>query len=272
VGGSLQRRISDVAAQRLRKIARRQAAVTGVSSYPNLDEAPLETAPEERRELRRRAEAPADVLPDPVREEVAGLRDALASPAPGTGEIEALGRALEQSAPLAAVTEVLAERGEVVRAERLATWRDAEPFEELRDRAERWRDEHGREPEVFVAAVGQLARLKPRIDFTANLLAAGGLRARVPETCFADAGEAVEAFADSGVPLAALVAADDDYPDLVPALAPALRRQGARAVLLAGRPGDREQAFREAGVDEFAFLGCDALEVLHRLLGRLEVS
>ena len=38
--------------------------------------------------------------------------------------------------------------------------------------------------------------------------------------------------------------------------------QGARRVVLAGRPGDRLEAYQRAGVDDFVYLGCDAVAAL----------
>jgi methylmalonyl-CoA mutase len=230
--GSIQRRIGEAAERRRTEIARRRMPLTGISSYPNLEEEPLSRAATDRQALRRAAAEGA--LAKAVREHASGRSGTSVEP--------------------------------------LAPWREAEPFEDLRDRADRLREARGEEPAVFVAAVGGLARVKPRIDFTANLLAAGGLRAVVRDTCFDGAAGALRAFGQSNEVLAAIVAEDDDYPELVAELAPGLYERGARAVLLAGRPGDREAAFREAGVDEFVYLGCDARAVLDRLLGRLEVS
>ncbi len=41
---------------------------------------------------------------------------------------------------------------------------------------------------------------------------------------------------------------------------------GARSIVLAGHPGDNEQAWRAAGVDRFIFMKCDVLETLRELL------
>jgi methylmalonyl-CoA mutase len=36
--------------------------------------------------------------------------------------------------------------------------------------------------------------------------------------------------------------------------------------VLAGRPGDRLEAYQRAGVDDFVYLGCDAVAVLDATL------
>jgi methylmalonyl-CoA mutase len=43
-------------------------------------------------------------------------------------------------------------------------------------------------------------------------------------------------------------------------------------VLYAGRPGEREAALREAGVEQFVFAGMDAVEALERLHASLGVG
>jgi methylmalonyl-CoA mutase len=46
------------------------------------------------------------------------------------------------------------------------------------------------------------------------------------------------------------------------ATATALKEAGARAIYLAGRPGENETALRAAGITAFAFAGCDAPALL----------
>jgi len=55
------------------------------------------------------------------------------------------------------------------------------------------------------------------------------------------------------------------------AVARALLQQGAKRVLLAGRPGEIEASLREAGIEGFIFIGCDVYQVIAGLLIDLEV-
>ena len=53
-------------------------------------------------------------------------------------------------------------------------------------------------------------------------------------------------------------------------LAKAIKASGAKAIALAGPPGDREASWRAAGVDDFIFAGGDvlaALQSFYRCLG-----
>jgi methylmalonyl-CoA mutase len=66
----------------------------------------------------------------------------------------------------------------------------------------------------------------------------------------------------SGAALACLCGSDDAYAQDGLAVASALKAASARHIYLAGRPGEREAAYRGAGIDTFIFSGCDALAVL----------
>ncbi len=56
------------------------------------------------------------------------------------------------------------------------------------------------------------------------------------------------------------------------AAAKALKAAGAKQVLLAGRPGESESAFKAAGIDGFLFAGQDAITTLTDLQKSLGVS
>lgn len=148
----------------------------------------------------------------------------------------------------------------------LAPSRLAAPFEALRDRAEAAAER----PEVFLANLGRLADFSARAHFAANLFAAAGVGAASAETGHDEAGALGAAAKASGLKAACLCGADEAYAQHAEAAARALKEAGAAYVLLAGRPGESEAALRAAGVDDFVFMGCDALEALarlHRALG-----
>jgi methylmalonyl-CoA mutase len=152
----------------------------------------------------------------------------------------------------------------------LTPLRLAEPFEALRDRADAHRGRTGKRPQVFLAALGELAVHATRATWITNFLAAGGIEAiaSAPLTNSADAGKA---FATSGASVACLCSSDQVYAELGEAVAGVLKQAGASHVLLAGRPKDQEAALRTAGVDTFVFAGGDAIATLTRLHGVLGV-
>ena len=70
------------------------------------------------------------------------------------------------------------------------------------------------------------------------------------------------AFKASGAGVACLCSSDKVYAGHAVAAAKALQAAGARHIYLAGRPGEREAAYRGAGVGDFIFAGGDALATL----------
>ncbi len=127
----------------------------------------------------------------------------------------------------------------------------SEPFERLRDAASAFRARRGYLPRAFLAIAG--SPHDPRITWTRNLLAAGGIETLhgAPEDC-----DPLE------TPLAVLCGSDDDYRERGAEMLEALRGRGVRAVWIAGKgaglPVDREL---HAGMNVL-----DALKEAHDLL------
>ncbi len=144
----------------------------------------------------------------------------------------------------------------------------AEPFERLRDASDARLAQKGARPQVFLAALGAATAAAPRVGFARGAFEAGGLQAIVSAQLH-DADEAARAFAASGASLACLCGADSDYAD-APALARALKGASARFIALAGRPGEHENALREAGLDDFMFIGSDIVATLTTALQRAD--
>ncbi|MFP2927081.1 methylmalonyl-CoA mutase family protein [Pyxidicoccus sp. 3LG] len=147
--------------------------------------------------------------------------------------------------------------------------RMAEAFESLRDASDRHLALSGTRPRAFMMSLGTVAEHTTRSMWTTNALAVGGIETD-EQRDFTDANHAAETFASSGTPLAVISGPDTLYPEQVPLLTKALKARGARTVVVAGRPGDHEAAFRAAGVDLFIYAGADLfqlLKTLHQQLG-----
>lgn len=140
-------------------------------------------------------------------------------------------------------------------------------FAGLRDLADRLAARDGRPPAVFAVIAGAPATVAARLDWVRDLFAAGGLALIEQTTGSDDAFTDIAArFRESQASAAVIVAADDLHEAIVPVAAGALRAAGAALVVLAGRPGEREAAFRGAGIDRFAFIGIDAVQLLQDIL------
>lgn len=140
-------------------------------------------------------------------------------------------------------------------------WRYAEPFEALRSAADAHETATGSAPTVFLASLGKLAQFTARATWTANAFAAGGIIS-VEAAVYGSVSDIAAAFKESGAALACIVSSDDVYETDAEGAAKALAEAGAKHVYLAGKPGEREAAYRAAGVGTFVFAGCDILDLL----------
>jgi methylmalonyl-CoA mutase len=144
--------------------------------------------------------------------------------------------------------------------EPLPSIRLAEPFEALRDASDRILAQAGSRPKVFLANLGKLSDFTTRATFAKNFFEAGGIEVATNDG-FANHNEMIATFKRSGAKLACLCSSDAVYASEAGAVAQTLAAAGAR-LILAGRPGEQEQALRAAGIQTFIFAGCDVLAAL----------
>jgi methylmalonyl-CoA mutase len=135
-----------------------------------------------------------------------------------------------------------------------------------------WRQGQGDGPQVFVAAVGTLAELAARIDFSRGFFEVGGFTVTSDQT-FTGAAEACEAAVASGAPIVVVLSTDDRYPEIVPAMALALKAAQPGVVLVvAGFPKDHIEPFKQAGIDEFIHVRSDVHATLAALAQKVGVK
>jgi methylmalonyl-CoA mutase len=132
----------------------------------------------------------------------------------------------------------------------LPVTRDAEPYEALRDAAERC----AIPPNLFLATLGPPAAFGIRATYAANFFAAAGIKASI-NTEPMDESALITRFKDSGARVACLCGTDAAYAQHAVAWAALLRQAGAMRVLLVGQG-------EIPGIDAFIHDGCDALQVL----------
>jgi len=136
----------------------------------------------------------------------------------------------------------------------------ASAFEALRDAA----DAATVKPVVFLASLGAIADHTARSTWMKNVLASGGLSC-VASDGYAAPEDAIAAFKASGAKLAVIASSDALYAEHASAVARGLKAAGATHIALAGRPGDKEAAFKDAGIDRFIFAGQDMIATLTAL-------
>ncbi|MDY7101202.1 MAG: methylmalonyl-CoA mutase family protein [Actinomycetota bacterium] len=247
--GSLAATIDASWEPRARALATRKAALTGVSEFPSLEEVlPRRTAEAPPSPPADTSEVPLDLAPagDGTR-----ARSAVAAVTDGatTGRVAAT-----VSGPAAWVTP-------------LEVRRPSAPFEALRNAAEH----ASPEPTILLITLGPIATHTARATWAANLFAVGGVRSIEPGP-LDDVAAAVAAFEADDSTVVCLCSSDDVYAERAAETATALREAGARRIYLAGKPGEHEQTWRDAGVDEFVHVGIDVLDTLQRAHDHLGVA
>ncbi len=265
--------VAQAFAPRLKNLGRRKDAITGVSEFPDLHEEALERTPPDLGALRRQADQRlADQRARADAGEPLGRLQGLASDPNRDPDtlIETLIEAASRGATLGELSSTFFDSGPSEAIRRFELNRFAAPFEELRDASDAFQITSGHRPQVFLVNLGTIAEHTARATYTVNLMEAGGIEPLTNDG-FApsDPSAAVNAFRDSGASVAILCSTDKIYPEVVATIVPQLKQAGAERVVLAGRPGQQEAAFRDAGVDEFIFIGCNALDILKSLMRTL---
>ena len=243
--GVFQGGVADARAARFKAAAKRKEPITGVTDFPLLqEEVPSIETVNLPAIVRRAAEASGH--------------------APKSRAWAALRSAATNKATLADLSRPTKEDG----AEADPFWpiRLAEPFERLRDLAN-LRAAASRPPRIVLAAIGPPAEHAARVQFAQNFFAAGGIDSAI---LTGDIAALAQGLKQSGVSMACLCGSDRRYAEEAVAAAQALRAAGVSRLYLAGKPYDREQELRAAGVDEFIHVGVDvlaSLELAHAELG-----
>lgn len=152
--------------------------------------------------------------------------------------------------------------------EALTPSRLAAAFERLRDASDALLQQEGARPRLFLANLGTPADFTARATFAKSFFEAGGIET-VGNDGFADTAALVAAFRASGAEMVCLCSSDKVYATQAAEAAKALQAAGARHIYLAGRPGEQESEFRNAGVGNFVFAGCDALATLRAAYANL---
>jgi methylmalonyl-CoA mutase len=250
--GALAGRIAETWEARRAAIAKRKDPVTGVSEFPNLGEAPVETLAIDR-----------DALVKVAKARLGASRKGADAVADFATAVDAAGKGATLGGLLAALTDGVAAQVPVLTAHDLA-----EDYEALRDASDAWKDAKGARPSIFLANLGPVAQHTARATYAKNLFEAGGILALAGEGA-ASADEAAAAFTASGADVAVICSSDTVYAEMAEATAAALKAAGASKLYLAGAPGEAKDALVAAGVDAFIHVGCDVLGILTDLHAHL---
>jgi methylmalonyl-CoA mutase len=253
--------IEETARTRLQAIAKRSTPVLGVSEFANLGEEPVHREP-----FGVRAVVEAPLPSDAAQKSIEQLRAA----EPGARFAAAVHAAL-QGATVDEITRALAVGSSSLQQAALPVRRPAAAFEALRDRVDRQIASGQPTPRAFLCNLGEIPKHKARASYATGFLNAGGLHA-IDNDGFANVQAAAEAFAAAQTSLVVICGSDDQYPEWIPTLVPELKKRGAKQIIVAGRPGDRQASDEQAGVTGFIFMGTDVVASLQQLLDAMGVA
>jgi methylmalonyl-CoA mutase len=267
--GKLVDAVAEVAHRRRESLARRKTPIVGVSDFPNATEEPVEREPVSHEDVKRLLRARLDEL------DVGAHRDRLLALARQVNDPERAPGALTEACVAAAkggtdiysVAAVLQHGQPDFHVEPIPQWRAADPWERLRARSER----RAERPSAFLANLGAIPAHKARSTWVQNLLGAAGIEAST-NNGFDDAVALGAAWKASEASLAVVCGDDADYETMLEPAVAELKSAGCPVVLVAGRPGDRAPALREAGVSDFVFVGADVLRVMTDVLDAVGVD
>ncbi len=267
--GTLVDRVSAVAEQRRKRIATRKTPIVGVSEFPNLEEDSVRREPVTSDEIHGLLERSLQSIDlETHRDQLLKLaRRVNETERPRGSLTEACLEAMEAGADMYSVATVLQHGQPDFHVEPVAAWRQSDAWERLRDRSDR----ADSRPTAFLANLGPIPAHKARSAWAQNLLAAAGIAAP-PNDGFDGPDALSSGWSSSGASLAVVCGSDADYESSLEPSVAALKAAGCPVVLVAGRPGEREAALREAGVSDFVFVGADVLDVMSRLLDGIGVE
>lgn len=248
--GSLQESIEAVRSEKMKNIQRRKDVIVGTNSYPNATERLLERPGLDYDAVLVERIGSLEVWKS-AREEPE-IREALGAVKKASGA-DRIGRLVDAAAAGATLGEMMEalELGEPgIAAKPVRLKRAAEEFEALR-LAARALETAGRRPRVHQLNMGPSRRYRIRADWTSSFFQVGGFEV-LNEEDYDDTAAALEALKASGVKTAVITSDDEAYAEVVEPLTRAIKETDpAITVIVAGAPGDNEESWRAAGVDDF---------------------
>lgn len=122
---------------------------------------------------------------------------------------------------------------------------------------------------IFILSFGELREHKARTDFTSSFLETGGFNI-LTNSNSNDIENSLNELKDSGCKVAIVCSSDENYDSkLLEILAPV---KNSYTFILAGKPGERESEYREAGISDFIFMNCNYIEKLKAIAEKAELN
>ena len=247
--GSLQDKVAEVYAAKIKNIQRRKDVIVGTNSYPNATEKLLERGDIDYEAVRIDRIATVDAWKAGRDEDAVKAAIAKCS---GSG-IESLVEAAQAGATIQELMEALGLGQSDVSAKPIGFKRAAEEYEMLRLAADKMA-QSGNPAKIHQLNMGPSRRYRIRADWTSSFFQVAGFEL-LNEDDYTDADAAIAALKESGAKVAVITSDDETYASTVESLARAIREvDDGIKILVAGAPGDNEEAWRAAGVQDFVHI------------------
>ncbi|MCP5062376.1 MAG: hypothetical protein GY936_07935 [Ignavibacteriae bacterium] len=274
ITGAIQKSISEVVQQREKDINKRKSVIVGTNMFVDINETKLEESKLDQKAFKeKRAEYLKKYRLNGSEETHNKVMKNLDSIHNNNGIeiLELMTEAYTNGATLGEVTSVLtsSHKKDIV-IDRLSTRRASENFEELRKRAYQFKKKNGSLPTAFLANMGTVKEYKARAEFTKGFFEVGGFEIIYPDG-FTSTDEVVESALNSNSSIVIICSTDDKYKVVVPEVAEKLKSKNQNIqIILAGYPKDRIEEYKNAGVDDFIFMGADVMKILNSLHAKME--
>jgi methylmalonyl-CoA mutase len=255
--GSVQEAVEAVAQAKFQNIRRRKDKIVGCNRYPDLKGGGLE--PKSPSSCNQTSAAENDLPAIGVFDKDGLIEQAVTAALNGatTSQIvRACG--VHQDAPPLEVTP-------------LKACRAAEEYEGLRDASIAFAARTGAAPAILQLNIGPSGAYRLRADWTTSFFETAGFVVDSSRD-FADVSQAVNALVESPAGIAVITSDDATYLEVVAPIAVAAKAARPEITLLvAGAPGDSENNWRSAGVDEFVNVRSNNFELNEQLLNKAGV-
>ena len=269
----IQKEIDAVLQKRLKNLELRKDRAVGVNMYPNMTEEPLDPMPEDVEAIKKDRFAAVDKYLADVDKKFVETKLAALKAGKAEDIVENAIAAFEAGATLGEVAEASIRKAGDVTVKPIEAHHWTEKFEALRKDTENFKEKTGKNVEVFLANMGPIPQHKARADFSTSFLQVGEFNVHLNDGFQDDEnGTAIEKCAKAAAAehydCAVICSTDATYPDIVPALAPELKKalpEGAVLFLAGAAPKDLEEKYVAAGVDDFISVKANCYEILRML-------
>ncbi len=264
--GTVQKRIEEVADEKIKSLAKRKEVLVGSNMFPNATEELLDPRTPDFEGLK---EARATKV-KAVRKESDELTAKLDEISPSNFCSILVSEAVALGATYGQICARLKGKSKVsalpVRERRLA-----EIFEELRNASSKFEKDNGSAPLIFQANLGASRFYRARADWTAAFFQTGGFVVKGDDD-FETVNEALDAAIASKAKIVVLTSTDEKYEESAEEFAKALKAKNSDIKLIvAGVPGENEEAWKSAGVDDFVNVRVNNYEMNRALLSHIGV-